>query len=631
MPGCSIRAIWILNNQHSVVFSRRFSVVEKRWRLAWEREKDSRNEENLKCSVLPLLPTDAELVSAFVERKEKDGSSRGFGIRVPQSVQGSDSWIDDPITRHVISVCINKDEEGANLLWPLILHKKIHHYILVLPLVEPHHLKAYIKMCERSDCGNSIGVEESLSSLLIDLPCITGALMVAHALGDMISGELVEPEVVLGSSPSVGGLLDSLTGSIGISSISARAKPVAAPVAASTISGSAVAGSNLLDSTKSISRPIDKDALRTFINSSMPFGTPLDLNYSNVSAMKVNGFSLSDLPPADLKQPAWKPYLYRGKQRILFTIHEIVYASMYDRDEIPDTISISGQVNCRAEVEGLPDVSVPLTGLNAANIEVLSFHPCTQLPEQGVDKQALMFSPPLGNFVLMRYQAFCGLGPPIKGFYQLSMVSEDEGAFLFKLRLMEGYKAPITMEFCTVTMPFPRRRVVLFDGNPSIGTISTTEHSVEWKIIPSGRGITGKSIEATFPGTIRFASRPIQRLLSASRAIQGDVLEEDSDVEPENSSNMINIEDFLTEKMNKDLASVDLEEPFCWQAYNYAKVSFKIAGGTLSGMAIDPKSVGIYPTVKAPVELSMQAVSGDYLLWNTLGKCPCAVSPKFSS
>lgn len=59
-------------------------------------------------------------------------------------------------------------------------------------------------------------------------------------------------------------------------------------------------------------------------------GTPLDLSYSNISAIKVNGFSSSDLPPADLKQPAWKPYLYKGKQRMLFTIHKTVHAAMYD-------------------------------------------------------------------------------------------------------------------------------------------------------------------------------------------------------------------------------------------------------------------------------------------------------------
>lgn len=601
-------------------------MVERQWRTACKAENENSSNDNLNYTVYPLLPTDSELAAAFVERKKREGSVRGFGIRVTQSAEGSDSWVDDPITRHIISLFINKDEEGENnMLWPLILHMKGHYCILVLPLVEPQHLKAYAGVCRRSDCGNAIGVPGSLSSLLFDLPSITGACMVAHAIGDVITGDVVEPEVVVSVSPSVGGLLDSLTGSIGISGISTRTKPVAAPVATSTTSSTAVIGAVTSDAPKFGSRPLDKDALRTFISSSMPFGTPLDLSYSNIFAIKVNGFSSSDLPLSDLKQPAWKPYLYKGKQRMLFTIHETVHAAMYDRDEIPDSISISGQVNCRAELEGLPDVSFPLTGLNKAGIEVLSFHPCAQVPEQGVDKQAVMFSPPLGNFVLMHYQAFCGLGPPVKGFYQLSMVSEDEGAFLFKLCLMEGYKAPLTMEFCTVTMPFPRRRVVSFDGTPSIGTVSTTEHLVEWKIITGGRGLTGRSIEATFPGTIKFAPWQIQRLPS-SRSFLG--ADEDSDFETDSTNNMVNVEEFLMEKMSKDLPPADLEEPFCWQAYNYAKVTFKIVGASLSGMSIDPKSVSIYPAVKAPVEFSSQVTSGDYILWNTLGKCPFAATVK---
>ncbi|XP_028089413.1 AP-5 complex subunit mu-like isoform X2 [Camellia sinensis] len=606
--GCSIRALWILNNLDSVVFSRRFPGAEKRWRAACKTENE-KSADSLKYAVLPLLPTDSELAVAFVDRKKREGSARGFGIRVAQSAEGSDSWVDDPITRHIISLYINKEEEGEiHLLWPLILHIKSQYCILVLPLVEPCHLKAYARICKRSDCGNAVGVDGSVSSLLLDLPSITGALMVAHAIGDVVTGDVPEPEVVVSASPSVGGLLDSLTGSIGISGISARAKPVAAPVAPSTTSNTAVTGAIASDAPKIGSRPLDKDALRTFISSSMPFGTPLDLNYSNISAIKLYGFASSDLPPADRKQPAWKPYLYKGKQRIIFTIHEAVHAAMYDRDEIPDTISISGQVNCRAELEGLPDVSFPMIGLDNARIEVLSFHPCAQVPEHGVDKQALMFSPPLGNFVLMRYQALCGIGPPIKGFYQLSMVSENEGAFLFKLHLMERYKSPLTMEFCTVTMPFPRRRLVSFDGTPSIGTVSTTEHSVEWKIITSGRGITGKSIEATFPGTVRFAPWQTQRLIS-SGSVLGSIVDEDSDIETEATNNVVNVEDFLMEKMNKDLPPVDLEEPFCWQAYNYAKVS-------------------IFPAVKAPVESSTQVTSGDYILWNTLGQCLSTATAK---
>ncbi|XP_057956751.1 AP-5 complex subunit mu isoform X2 [Malania oleifera] len=634
MTGCSIRALWILNNLDSVVFSRRFSVVEKRWRAACKNENDGFSEDDLSCTLLPYLPTDSEIAAAFAERKKREGSVRGFGIRVRQSIEGSDSWVDDPITRHIVSVYVKEEEEeeeevereekrDKHLLWPLILHIKGHFCILVLPLVEPQHLKAYTRLCRRSDCGNSVGGDGSLSSLLLDLPSITGAFMVAHAIGDVIMGNVAEPEVIVSASPSVGGLFDSLTGSMGIS---ARAKPVAAPVAASAASSTAGIGTGVSDAPKIGLRPLDRDVLRSFISSSMPFGTPLDLSYSNISAIKANGFSSLDLPPPDLKQPAWKPYLYKGKQKMLFTIQETVHAAMYDRDEIPDTISISGQINCRAELEGLPDVSFPLAGLNSARIEVLSFHPCAQVPEQGVDRQAVMFSPPLGNFVLMHYQAFCSVGPPIKGFYQLSMVSEDEGAFLFKLCLMEGYKAPLAMEFCTVVMPFPRRRVVSFDGTPSIGTVSTTERSVEWKIITSGR-VVGKSIEATFPGTVRFAPWQNQRLQS-SRSVFGGIADEDSDIESASANSVVNVEEFLMEKMSKDLPSVDLEEPFNWQAYNYAKVSFKIVGASLSGASIDSKFVSIYPTVKAPVEFSTQVSSGDYILWNTLGKCPFAATTK---
>ena len=96
--------------------------------------------------------------------------------------------------------------------------------------------------------------------------------MVAHAIGDIVAGDAVEPEVLVSASPSVGGLLDSLTGSIGISGISSRAKPVAAPVASSIPSSTAVAGAVAADAPKIGSRPLDKDALRTFISSSMPFG-----------------------------------------------------------------------------------------------------------------------------------------------------------------------------------------------------------------------------------------------------------------------------------------------------------------------------------------------------------------------
>lgn len=161
-------------------------MVEKRWRVACQKEKEKersvREEEeeeeegetSLGLCLQSSLPDDAELSSAFADRKKREGSPRGFGIRVRQSAQGSDSWVDDPITRHIITLCINRDGGGEFSLWPLVLHIKGGYHILVLPLVETQHCIAYERMCKRSDCGNSIGVDDSPSSLLLKLPCITG-------------------------------------------------------------------------------------------------------------------------------------------------------------------------------------------------------------------------------------------------------------------------------------------------------------------------------------------------------------------------------------------------------------------------------------------------------------------------
>lgn len=93
--------------------------------------------------------------------------------------------------------------------------------------------------------------------------------MVAHIIGDVITGDIVEPEVIVNTSPSVGGLLDSLTGGMGIST---RAKPVPAPVAGSAPSTPVAGGSLTTDAPKTGSRIVDKDALQTFISSAMPFG-----------------------------------------------------------------------------------------------------------------------------------------------------------------------------------------------------------------------------------------------------------------------------------------------------------------------------------------------------------------------
>jgi AP-5 complex subunit mu-1 len=602
--GCSIRALWIFNQTFNLVFSRRFVTVERLWKQACEQRK-------LEGPVYCSVPFDAQVAESFVASKlakeRRDDAGEGEAL------------VDDPIMRYVMSLEV---EEGR--LWPVVEHRRSGCFILVLPMVEPHQMAAFEELCTRSGCGGATS-DLGLSKLLLDMPCVTGALAVGQALGDVLSGDLVEPELFAASTATMGSFLDSLTGGmgVGISGIAARAKPVAVPVAAAAnavAAAAATATSAITGGGRATLKSSEKDALRSFITSAMPFGTPLDVNSVNLAAVKSNGFTSLDVPVAEQRQPMWKPYLYRGKQRMAFAVHEVVTAALYDRDDVQDSISLAGEVLCRLDLEGLPEVSLQLLTPASSTIDSLTFHLCAQAPEQGANKQGVTFTPPLGNFVLARYTAIPKtINPPLQGFYQLSMVSETEGAFLIRMRVMAGYKnSSMVMEQCSLSVPFPRRKIVGVEGVPSVGTVSQTDHSIEWKIV-LGR-VLPKGTEVTYPGTVKFAPSTSRQTKSES---QGDAFRlDDSDTEVDLSQEN---ESFKGERGEATPLPADMEEPLCWEAYSFAKASIKVTGGSMSGISIDPKAVSVYPTVKTACEFSSQVLSGEYIFWNSLGRYPQAV------
>ncbi|XP_073287103.1 AP-5 complex subunit mu-like [Primulina huaijiensis] len=119
------------------------------------------SEDNFKYN---SFPCESELAAAFIDRKKREGSARGFGLRLRQFTKGSDSWVDDPITRYITSLHINNEEKSdIYLLWPLVLQLKGPYTVLVLPLIEPHHLKTYSRMCNSSDRGSAIREQENIS------------------------------------------------------------------------------------------------------------------------------------------------------------------------------------------------------------------------------------------------------------------------------------------------------------------------------------------------------------------------------------------------------------------------------------------------------------------------------------
>jgi AP-5 complex subunit mu-1 len=137
--------------------------VERQWQQLCENQLEA----GIKHQPIPF---DAEVAQAFMDRKRSEELEQGRGIREAVSQEGSDSWVDDIITRQVTSLQFSPK---GMMLWPVLEHVRGSFYILVLPLVEPHHLAAYHELCCRSDCGGA-ATNHSLSSLLLDLPCITG-------------------------------------------------------------------------------------------------------------------------------------------------------------------------------------------------------------------------------------------------------------------------------------------------------------------------------------------------------------------------------------------------------------------------------------------------------------------------
>jgi AP-5 complex subunit mu-1 len=137
--------------------------VERQWQQLCENQLEA----GIKHQAIPF---DAEVAQAFMDRKRSEELEQGQGIREAVSQEGSDSWVDDIITRQVTSLQFSPK---GMMLWPVLEHVRGSFYILVLPLVEPHHLAAYHELCCRSDCGGA-ATNHSLSSLLLDLPCITG-------------------------------------------------------------------------------------------------------------------------------------------------------------------------------------------------------------------------------------------------------------------------------------------------------------------------------------------------------------------------------------------------------------------------------------------------------------------------
>lgn len=138
------------------------------------------------------------------------------------------------------------------------------------------------------------------------------------------------------------------------------------------------------------------------------------------------------------------------------------------------------------------------------------------------------------------------------------------------VQLKLSNKVKNLFEYCELHLPFFHRGpVVQVDSaGPSTGAIllSTDKRRLVWDI---GQKFPSKTLEVSMNATIHFGERKQQT---------GD-------------------------QSQQDVGFV--EDPFCTGINSYAQVFFKIQDFTLSGCAIDPKSIVVYPAGKFKLNLSM--------------------------
>jgi len=285
----------------------------------------------------------------------------------------------------------------------------------------------------------------------------------------------------------------------------------------------------------------------------------------------------------------------------------VIDCVMYDNPVRTDTWNVSGRIMCKAELEGLPEVTIFIS--TPQEISHMAVDPSVQTIADVIATSKLSFTPPVESFSLCSY----GLKPlkkvPLRGFYQMKEIPDNGVKLLVQLKLDEDINN--NFEYCQLLIPFRNRgNIVNVLMSPTAGSVSIAPNhrALLWNI---GQKFTGRHLEVALPAEIYFDENESSGTPSPPMRIQA------------HSPPIASISP-------TDLWAVDVEEtsdPFCVGLNSYVKLYFKILNYTLSGMSIDSKKLSIFPNVKAKVTVEKEVISSQYTIWNSLGESRWAVKP----
>jgi AP-5 complex subunit mu-1 len=252
-------------------------------------------------------------------------------------------------------------------------------------------------------------------------------------------------------------------------------------------------------------------------------------------------------------------------------MRDSIFSVQYDKKTIEDTWLVNGCIIATAEVEGFPDVSMTLS--NLSGIENFTVHHCVSHFPEVLDHlpAKITFSPPPGAFMLCKYNVRKVERPPIRGFYQLREVLEEEAVeVLLQLKLAQNAKNEF--EYCDIYIPFPNKGKIIdikINANAGQITTSTDKQAVVWRM---GTKWKTKNLEVSCSGKIFF--------------------------EP----------------------STRIVDPFLVGKNSFVRLNYKILNQTISDIGLDPNSIVTSPASRwQGITIRRELVANNCIIYNSRG------------
>ena len=329
-------------------------------------------------------------------------------------------------------------------------------------------------------------------------------------------------------------------------------------------------------------------ALHLYINSALPYGSPIDTDAARLRLLADRGFQSASGALESIR-PAWRPYLFgapKSGQRVELSLNEMIDAYQYDKSSVPDVARAWGILQCRVLVNGLVEMQVALSLSGEAALAIVDLsswglHWCAQPTtlEQLEQELRITCVPPSETFPLVEYRIRPPfLAFPIKGHYQLKILSRTQLQIVVQLQLHRNMANQF--DFCHVKIPMHNRgEITHVDGSPSLGSLAVDakhKNLLRWNIGD------------------KFSSR--QNMEISLRAL-------------------ITIDD------SKQVRNPEMNDPFLTGSNAYCQLIFKILDSSISGIDISPKSVSLSPSphAKIPISIRRSISSRSYLIWNSSG------------